>query len=293
MIELGSLKPKNNDKVFDLAQQAGFDVSDWIASSKDSRGHKANPKYCYEWAFVEPGKVAIFNLWFANMLPEDGLIKQRGNFRADAASHSGPNDNTQWRTRATRLDNALQSALRDNLPIRVIIVDGKQRDKTDPSKSRKASKVSKRELDPEPWTLTAYDWATGQFELTRGILGPEFVDQFDIGQLAKAEPEKVQASASIYYRDPKIRKAALRRADGKCELCKMVGFEMAGGAIYLETHHVTPLSEGGADHILNVVALCPTDHRRAHYAEDRDNIRRALLTLLGQPTSQAGQSTRT
>ncbi len=86
MVELASLKPKHNYSVFDLAQQAGFDVSDWIASSNDKRGHKANPKYCYEWSFVEPGKVAIFNLWFANLLLEDGLIKQRGNFRADAAS---------------------------------------------------------------------------------------------------------------------------------------------------------------------------------------------------------------
>ena len=282
MIELASLKPKNSYNVFNLAQQAGFDVSDWIASSNDKRGHKANPKYCYEWSFVEPGKVAIFNLWFANMLLEDGLIKQRGNFRADAVSHSGPNGKTQWRTRATRLDNAMQAALLGNLPIRVIIVDGRQRDKTGPTRSTKASKVSKRELDPEPWTLTAYDRATGQFELTRGILEQEFVDQFDMDQLAKAEPEKVQTSASIYYRDPKIRKAALRRANGKCELCNAVGFEMAGGAIYLETHHVIPLGEGGPDDILNVVSLCPTDHRRAHYAQNRDDIRRELLTFLGR-----------
>ena len=138
MNELDDLKPKNNCKVFDLAQQAGFDVSDWIASSNDKRGHKANPKYCYEWSFVEPGKVVIFNLWFANMLSEDGLIRQRGNFRADAASHSGSKGKAQWRIRATRLDNALQAALLGNLPIRVIIVDGKQRDKTDPSRSTEA-----------------------------------------------------------------------------------------------------------------------------------------------------------
>ena len=199
-------------------------------------------------------------------------------------SHSGPNGKTQWRTRAIKLDNALQAVLLGNIPIRVIIIDGKQRDKSDPSRSSKPSKVSKRELDPELWTLTAYDRATGQFELTRGILEQKFVDQFDMEQLAKVEPEKVKTNTSAYYRNPKTRKTALRRADGKCELCKTVGFEMEGGAIYLETHHVIPLSEGGADHILNVVALCPTDHRRAHYAQDRNNIRRILLTILGQPT---------
>lgn len=284
MLKLASLKPKSSYNVFDLAEQAGFDVSDWIASSNDKRGHKANPKYCYEWSFVEPGKVAIFNLWFSNMLSENGLVKQRGNFRADAASHSRPDGKTQWRTRATKLDHALQAALLGNLPIRVIVVDGKQRDKSDPSRSTKASKVNKRELDPEPWTLTAYNQATGEFELTRGILEQEFVDQFDTDQLAKAESQKVQTSTSAYYRDPKVRKLALRRAKGKCELCKVVGFEMAGGAIYLETHHVIPLGEGGADHISNVVALCPTDHRRAHYAQDRSELRRSLLRFLGQPT---------
>lgn len=280
MNRLADLKPSHNHKVFDLTEQAGFDVSDWIASSNDGRGHKANPKYCYEWSFVEPGKVVIFNLWFASMLAEDGLIKQRGNFRAEAASHSGPHGKPQWRARATRLDQALQAALLDNLPIRVIIVDGKQRDKSVLSRSTEASKVSKRELDPEPWTLTAYDKATGQFELTRGILKQEFVDQFDMDQLAKTEPARVQSSGTSFYRNPKVRKAALRRANGKCELCNGVGFEMVGGAVYLETHHVVPLSEGGSDLITNVAALCPTDHRRAHYAHDRDDIRQELLSFL-------------
>lgn len=282
MVELASLKPQKNYNVFDLAEQAGFDVADWIASSNDKRGHKANPKYCFEWTFVEPGKVVIFNLWYQNMLPEDGLIRQRGNFRVDAASHKGPNGKTQWRTRATRLDSALQAALIGNLPIRVIIIDGKQRDKTDADKSTKASKVSKRELDPEPWTLTAYDMETGKFELTRGILQQEFVDQFDMDQLAKSGPEKIEINSSIYYRDPKVRKAVLRRANGTCELCGAKGFEMAGGAIYLETHHVITLGDGGEDHVLNVAALCPNDHRRAHYAQGRNEIQQELLAFLRQ-----------
>ncbi|WP_439567191.1 HNH endonuclease [Sphingopyxis sp.] len=282
MVELASLKPQKSCNVFDLAEQAGFDVGDWIASSTDKRGHKANPKYCYEWSFTEPGKVVIFNLWYQNMLHENGLIKQRGNFRADAASHRGPNGKTQWRTRATRLDNALQAALIGNLPIRVIVVDGKQRDKTDPNKSTEASKVRKRELDPEPWTLTAYDMATGKFELTRGILDQEFVDQFDMDQLAKSGPKKIETSSSAYYRDPKVRKAVLRRANGMCELCGAKGFEMAGGAVYLETHHVIPLADRGDDDVFNVAALCPNDHRRAHYAQRKDDIQQELLALLRQ-----------
>lgn len=54
---------------------------------------------------------------------------------------------------------------------------------------------------------------------------------------------------------------------------------MVDGRAYLETHHVVPLSEGGADSTSNVVALCPKDHKRAHYAVDRDEIRKVLLQM--------------
>ncbi len=282
MTQRESLKPTKKYNVFDLAEQAGFDVSDWIDSSNDPRGHKANPKYCYEWVFIEPGKVVIFNLWFSSMIEEAGQIKQRGNFREDAASHNVPGGNTLWRRRATKLDDALKASVIDNLPIRVIIVDGKQRDKTEPGYAQNASEVSKRELDPEPWTLTQYDMATGQFELTRGILDQEFVDQFDMDQLTKSGPQKFETTSSVYYRDPNVRKAVLRRANGKCELCGVKGFEMAGGAIYLETHHVIPLADRGDDHVFNVAALCPNDHRRAHYAQERDEIQQQLLAFLSQ-----------
>jgi 5-methylcytosine-specific restriction protein A len=57
---------------------------------------------------------------------------------------------------------------------------------------------------------------------------------------------------------------------------------MAGGGVYLETHHVVPLSEKGVDHERNVVALCPNDHREAHHGERRDAIRTRLLAMLAE-----------
>lgn len=57
---------------------------------------------------------------------------------------------------------------------------------------------------------------------------------------------------------------------------------MAGGAVYLETHHIVPLSEGGADSLMNVVALCPNDHRRAHYSLEQLAIRRRLLSMVSE-----------
>ena len=44
-------------------------------------------------------------------------------------------------------------------------------------------------------------------------------------------------------------------------------FETKSGP-YLEVHHLTRLADGGADLPQNVIALCPTCHRKAHYSLD-------------------------
>jgi predicted HNH restriction endonuclease len=59
-----------------------------------------------------------------------------------------------------------------------------------------------------------------------------------------------------------------------------MGFRMANGAIYLETHHVIPLSEKGLDVVWNVVAVCPNDHRIAHYGVEREAWRHRMLRHL-------------
>src|SRR5205809_3448342 len=100
-MDLESLRPTRKDYVFDLVEEAGIDVSDWIASSNDARGHKANPKYCYEWSFVEPNRVVVLNLWYDQMHDEGGLIVQRNNFRQDATANVGK---PIWVRRATKLD---------------------------------------------------------------------------------------------------------------------------------------------------------------------------------------------
>lgn len=274
-MNLAALQPTRKDHVFDLARAAGIDTSDWIASSNDPRGYKANPKYCYEWAFVEPGAVVVLNLWHDAMREENGLIVQRNNFRADARDNAGK---PTWVRRATKLDRTLQIALRDNLPVRVIINHGLMRYKGDPRGD--PSRVTARQLDPEPSTISEYNWDTGEHAITRGILRRQFIDQFDLDQAEKGAPERQEVTGLAFVRDPAVRQAALRRAGGKCEHCGSPGFRMTSGAIYLETHHIVPLCENGVDHISNVAALCPNDHRRAHYGEDRLSVRAELLRKL-------------
>jgi 5-methylcytosine-specific restriction protein A len=138
--------------------------------------------------------------------------------------------------------------------------------------------VHQRSLDPELWFVHEYEVDTGAFLLVRSVSkGPagSFSDQF----LARAAQKK-SVLGSVFARSAAVQMAALSRAKGKCELCGELGFEMANGAIFLETHHVISLADDGPDEVWNVVALCPNDHRRAHYAKDADLVRDQLLSLL-------------
>lgn len=283
MSDLEKIKPKQKHLVFDLVEQCGFNMEDWILSSNDTRGYKANPKYCFEWSFLEPNKVVVLNLWYEALELLDGGVVQRGNFRADAESHAEPGGKEIWNRRASKLDKALQSALGENLPIRVIINTGVRFDPNKPMAT--GSTVLKRELDSEPWSILEYDWATGQHTIARGIINRNFVDQFDIDQFIKANPEKRERNSFVYNRDPKVRDYVKTRSNGKCEFCGEMGFEMTNGALYVETHHIVPLSEGGIDDASNVIALCPRDHRMAHYSQDASNMREKMHQIVTKVTS--------
>ena len=55
---------------------------------------------------------------------------------------------------------------------------------------------------------------------------------------------------------------------------------MDDGRLFLETHHVVPLAEGGADSLDNVVALCPNHHREAHLGARHAILKEQLLQKL-------------
>lgn len=277
MPSLQDIKPFERHRVIDLVHEAGVDVSDWTNFREGPRPERAasNPKYCYEWAFIEHGKVVVLNLWHKEMQEQDGVIFHSANIRQFGVG-MGAMGRPNLEMRAARLDLALQTAVRDRLPVRVIVLDGDIRDAENPESE--ASRVQNRLLDPEPWSVTSYDLMTGGSTLTRGTRPERFVDQFNIPEIR--EPEKRLFIGEAFPRDPEVRRQALERAEGKCEYCNQSGFVMPDGRIYLESHHVIPLSEGGADSIMNVAALCPNHHREAHYGKIRMAIRRTLMERL-------------
>lgn len=277
MSDLLSLRPSQHRRVMDLLEEAGVDVSDWANYADNGRGPAANPRYCYEWAFVAPGRVVVLNIWHSDIVESDGAMVLRDNLRAAAAHHAKglTAGSASWRKRAMAFDDAVQMAATDRLPIRLIICDGRKRQIGD----HEASRVRARGLDPMPWIVSTYDAATGSFTLMRGVLPDPVVDQFSVGTPHEGPTETRSISGTVFVRDPAVRRAALLRAAGKCESCGQQGFQTATGATFLETHHIVPLSEGGPDTIANVAALCPNHHREAHFGAKRVEIRARLLDI--------------
>lgn len=278
------LKPHENQRVMDLVAAAGVDVAPWAESGKGPVQIPAsNPAYCYEWAFRQPGRVVVLNLWHGEIQERNGKVWCDLNPRAYSEKGRStttlqPSERGALAKRAIRMDQAIAYAFGNQLPVRIIVGEGTQRDITNP-KSKTASRMKLRLLDPEPWSVQRYNRDSGTCRLFRGA-APRFVDQFTAPE--PRSPLQHEVSGKVWERDRKVRDVALLRAGGKCELCRKPGFRMTGGEIYLETHHVVPLSEKGADHERNVAALCPNDHREAHHGERREAIRSLLLAMLAE-----------
>jgi hypothetical protein len=264
------LKPSEKHRVMDLMRQAGIDVSDWASYGGGSKSAAANPKYCYEWALKQAGKLVVCNLWYQNMQETNGTVEQHLILR-DTPDRTEL-DPTR-RARRDRMKNLLMDAVRDRLPVRVIVLDGRPHEKPTDGKAR----VEARVLDPVSWAVVEHP-RDGEFVLRRGGSTPHFLDQFSLPRPSGTDPKPMTRTSTSWARDPGVRRFALQRAGGRCEYCGIAGFKMPDGSIYLETHHVIPLSEGGPDSAENVVALCPNHHREAHFGETANTIRTYLQT---------------
>lgn len=277
MSQLESLCPTDKRLVMDLVQQAGIDVSDWANCAGPPA---ANPKYCYEWAFIAPDRVVVLNLWYQAMVERDGIITLQDNLRQQARMYASIRGKSTWRKRAEKMDEAVRYAYSKELSIRVVVLDGQARKHEDTE--AEASRVEARLLDAVPWAVTAYDERTGDFTVMRGALPGRLVDQFELGGKPDTPTEERSVSGTILVRSTIVRQHALRRAGGRCEWCGEYGFATHDGAIFLETHHIVRLSEGGPDTAENVVALCPNHHREAHHGASREGMRESLLRKAGK-----------
>ena len=286
-MNIKDLKPKARLRVMDLVGEAGIDVSDWANFKGGEEKAASNPKYCYEWSYENTSKeLIVLNLWYENLEYLDGDIVQRLNMRKVAKDVTS---SAQSR-RAIKMDFSLQKADRTGWPLRVVICDGVQREqKADRTKSTAESRV----LDSELWHLQSYDYGSGDCLLVRGQPSPKYVDQFEQMDLPEGEEKRRDAKGQVFERSPQVRNYVLARAEGECEWCGAKGFETRAGSVYLETHHIQPLSENGSDTVSNVIALCPNHHREAHFGKDAESLKKELLRVVAklnksmQPTAKA------
>lgn len=261
-----------------LVAMTGIDVGPWADVKGGAARAASNPRFCYEWGFAT-AQVVVLNVWHEQLQRHGDTLVFRGNLRRVAyeVMSRGGRGKTVLAHRARAFDGFVRNAYHEQIPIRLIVLAGRREDMA----SLSASRVSSRALDPLAWNANSYDDETGEFEICRGAIAPHIVDQFDLDQERADVPARTVTTV-LRERDAAVRQAVLSRSAGICEWCGVSGFRTSAGHLYLETHHVVPLSEGGDDTAANVVALCATHHREAHFGHERVVMRDALLRMARQ-----------
>ena len=115
----------------------------------------------------------------------------------------------------------------------------------------------------------------------------KYADQFNNESHVEHPVQQRETPVTVFVRKPEVRIAALARSKGSCEYCNAPGFPTTDGRTYLETHHIDPLSEGGADSIHNVIALCPNHHREAHFGGARARMKTEMKHIIHTKNSSA------
>ena len=269
---LEELKPTKKLLVMDLLDEAGIDVSDW--KNYDGDVPSSNPKYCYNWSFLKPGKFIVVCLWHVDIEAAEDTLIHNHNIRLRDGRKGGKGA-ANCKRRAQEFDENIQSAYRAGLPVRVIVCDGKRRDHLD--LSPESSQVSGRMLDPVPWAISKYDFDTGDLMLVRGASPTEAVEQ-DAAEFVGFEGEKRRLYVLHRRREASVRKKKLQAAmfEGggvlKCEVPRC-GFDFKArygklGEGFAHVHHLKPLADAPTDGrkvaLKDLAIVCANCHAMIH-----------------------------
>lgn len=151
---LAAIRPTGRELVYDLVRAVGLNVDDWSNYKKGKTAPAANPRYCYEWSFTQDDQYVVLNLWHASFMAHgealvcDLNMCQYALEIARARNEPWRDNKPQavWATRATKMDLAIQLAVRKKLPIRVIVCEGTMRDFAAGDEKSSKFKI-------EPWIL--------------------------------------------------------------------------------------------------------------------------------------------
>ncbi|MFQ1700530.1 HNH endonuclease [Loktanella agnita] len=261
MTVFDDLWPAENYRMMDLVSQAGFDVSDWENFKGGARKAATNPKYCYEWVFVEDEKI-IVNLWY------EELSKDKSSVRSTLAPLSHPSNKRGIRKlRARRMYHALTYCYEFGILPRVIILRRSERN---------AGSVGAKQLDNSVWTVTLFNREKGEFTLERGRHNtPIGVTDPDLAQFREGEVRYAfvkHRSRERELRRRKIENFIREHGHVFCEV-PSCGFDFHAtygeiGKDYAHVHHLTPLSQvpdvGVSNNIKDLQVVCPNCHAMIH-----------------------------
>ena len=264
------LVPSERSNVMDLLAGFGFDVKHWSNWEGGAFNPQSNPKYCYRWCFLDAVEGVVLNLWQNGMIEIGDEIEHRLTLFADQMVET---DSTR-RGRRNEMIDMISKAYKENLRIRIIVLNDL------PPAGRRTKTKRVRCSDSQDWWIKSFD-PQGIIVLARGGKPKRIVDQFDvIDESDPIAPNRKPEIGSGFVRSPEVRRKALKKSNGICQYCNCPGFDLIGGGVYLETHHVIPLGHNGPDHESNVVALCAAHHREVHYGLNRENIEKFLMEIL-------------
>lgn len=182
-----SIKPAQKYRIMDVVEAAGIDISEW------RRRGPASPKFCYDWGFSSDDRLRVLLcLWYDDCEVDGEGIYQHWNFREYAEEmkvRKGPKA-----ARARKVDRLIQDAWRMNVPLRVAILDEKERKKA-LKKDGSASKPDFRVLDSEAWRIASYDERSGECTLRRGT-SSEFAARVSENDSSSNAERKVESPPS-------------------------------------------------------------------------------------------------
>jgi hypothetical protein len=98
----------------------------------------------------------------------------------------------------------------------------------------------------------------------------------------KESPTKVTRLMASFRRDRAVRERVIERANGHCEYCGRRDFTTYKGKSYLEAHHILSLAANGPDKEHNVIALCASHHREAHFGAAWEAMAEQMLRLVAE-----------
>jgi hypothetical protein len=110
------------------------------------------------------------------------------------------------------------------------------------------------------------------------------VDDIPFAPIGSVVPIRTPTTGSRYQRDDKVRQFIIEQAKGVCEYCGKLDFLLLDGNHYLEAHHIIALAKQGPDTVDNVIALCPSDHREAHYGARAGKLEAEMIEIIKKRT---------